>query len=280
MKSLAKQNRKPFSIVPTTLDEALKFAEKIAQSSLCPNAYKGKAGDVLVAMQMGAEVGLSPMQSIQNISVINGRPSIWGDAMLAVVRVHPECEGVREWLKGSIKEGNSTAYCGIKREGQEEEIRKFSITDAMQAGLWEKAGPWKQYPERMLQMRARGFCARDVFPDALRGLYLVEEAQDIPEEKYIEVKSDKSKGVEGLKEKLGLVEAPIIDIDAEIVNEDTGEVSEAVNTTDIDTVRFLIECASTVKQLIDAGEQAKLLPEEDRKTMRVLYKEKEKQLNS
>jgi hypothetical protein len=56
--------------------------------------------------------------------------------------------------------------------------RKFSAQDAKKAGLLNKAGPWTQYPDRMLQMRARGFCARDAVPDVLRGMYVREEMED------------------------------------------------------------------------------------------------------
>ncbi len=170
---------KPNYLSPQTFEQAERYADKIAASSLCPIAFKGKGGDVLIAMQMGAEVGLSPMQALQNIAVINGRPSLWGDAALGVVRSHIHCKSVREWPEGDIKDGTYTAYCAVRRKGQEEEIRSFSIDMAKKAGLWGKTGPWTNYPERMLQMRARSWAIRDTFPDALRGLQIAEEAQDI-----------------------------------------------------------------------------------------------------
>src|SRR6185295_12780043 len=55
--------------------------------------------------------------------------------------------------------------------------------DAKTANLWGKAGPWTQYPKRMLQMRARGFGCRDCFPDLLRGIIIKEEAEDMPRQK-------------------------------------------------------------------------------------------------
>lgn len=171
--------------LPTSFDQAERFAEKIASSAICPTAFKGKPGDVFVAMQMGAEVGLSPMAAIQNIAVINGRPSLYGDALLGVIRAHKHCQGVREWMDGSIENNNAIAYCAITRKGQQEEVRSFSMVQAKKAGLLNKAGVWSQYPERMLQMRARGFCARDVFADALRGLHCAEEVQD-----YIDVQAE------------------------------------------------------------------------------------------
>src|SRR6185503_5595619 len=165
--------------LPTSFEQAERFAEKIASSSLCPTQFKGKPGDVFIAMQMGAEVGLSPMSAIQNIAVINGRPSLWGDALLGVIKAHKDCKAIREWMDGSVEAGNAIAYCGITRKGQNEEIRSFSMNQAKKAGLWGKSGPWSLYPERMLQMRARGFCGRDVFADALKGLHSAEESEDL-----------------------------------------------------------------------------------------------------
>lgn len=161
-----------FSLQPTSFDEAMQFSKLIANSSLVPPAFKGKAADVLVAVQMGAELGLQPMQAIQNICVINGRPCVWGDAMLAIVKAHKQFEYLQEHIE------NDVAYCKVKRKGEPEHIQKFSIEDAKKANLWGKSGPWTQYPKRMLQMRARGFAIRDSFPDALRGINLVEEVTD------------------------------------------------------------------------------------------------------
>jgi hypothetical protein len=167
-----------FTIVPQNMQEAITFADMIAKSSFCPDSMKGKGGDVLIAMQMGAEIGLSPMQALQNIAVIKGRPTLWGDAALAVVMAHPCYIGHREWMEGSIKDGTRKACCGITRKNSEEEIKEFSMDDAKAAQLWGKAGPWSQYPDRMLQMRARAFAIRDKFADALRGISCREEVED------------------------------------------------------------------------------------------------------
>src|SRR5688500_16008137 len=70
---------KTFSLNPASLKEAIELSELMAKSDLVPKDYKGKPGNILVAVQMGAEIGLPAMQSIQNIAVINGKPSIYGD---------------------------------------------------------------------------------------------------------------------------------------------------------------------------------------------------------
>jgi hypothetical protein len=154
------------------------MATAIARSDLAPKDYKDKPENCFIAMQMGAEVGLPPMAALQNIAVINGRPSIWGDSALAIVMVHPAFESINEYFEGTGD--NKTGVCEIKRRGHALHTVKFSVADAKTAGLWKKAGPWTNYPDRMLQMRPRGFALRDKFPDALRGLSIAEEAMDIP----------------------------------------------------------------------------------------------------
>lgn len=168
------------ALEPTTLQEAMKFSDILASSTMVPRDFQGKPGNVLVAIQWGREVGLGPLQALQNIAVINGRPSIWGDAALALVRGHPDCLSVQEGVEG---EGETRqGWCEVTRRGEQPQRRTFSVGDAKRAGLLNKPGPWTQYPDRMLQLRARGFAIRDVFPDALRGVLTREEAEDTPPE--------------------------------------------------------------------------------------------------
>lgn len=168
-------NAPSFSLAPKSLDEALKFADVLAKSSIVPKDFNGNPGNILVAIQWGMELGLQPMQAMQNIAVINGRPSLWGDAVIALVRGSPLCESIIESIDGD------TATCRVKRRGEPEQSRSFSMADAKAAGLAGKAGPWTQYPKRMLQMRARAFALRDVFPDVLRGMPIAEEVMDMGE---------------------------------------------------------------------------------------------------
>ena len=165
-----------FSLTPSNLQEAIQFAEILAKSTIVPKHYQNKSGDILVAVQMGAELGLKPIQALQNIAVINGKPSVYGDSLLALVQTSPVFEDIEE----SFDEETNTAYCTVKRKGESEYKVRFSEKDARKAGLWGKSGPWNTYPKRMLQMRARGFALRDKFADVLGGLITAEEARDIP----------------------------------------------------------------------------------------------------
>jgi hypothetical protein len=162
-----------------SFDDAFRFSKMVAASDFAPKDFRGKPESCLLAIQHGSEIGLSPMQSLQNIACINGRPAIWGDAALAVAMASAVCESVTESIDG---EGdNMVATCTAKRRGYEKPtVVRFSVADAKKASLWGKTGPWTQYPRRMLQLRARGFALRDAFPDVLKGLVTAEEAQDYP----------------------------------------------------------------------------------------------------
>jgi hypothetical protein len=166
---------------PATIDEAMRLADTLSRSSMVPRAYQGKPEDILVATIWGKEIGLATLQALQNIAVINGKPSVYGDAAMALVQASAVCEDVQEYFEG---EGtpNPIAVCVAKRRGRKEVVAKFSVEDAKRAGLWGKQGPWQAYPKRMMQMRARGFALRDAFPDVLKGLITAEEAQDYPDE--------------------------------------------------------------------------------------------------
>lgn len=165
-----------FEMKPKTLAEAMKFCEIMADSDLVPKDFKAKPGNIMVAIQMGLELGLSPMRSLKSIAVINGRACMWGDELLAMVLASPVCEYVRE-QESTDKEG----VCRVKRKGDaEEHVSRFSLEDAKRAGLLGKQGAWQTSTKRMLQLRARGFALRDKFADVLAGLVSSEEALDLP----------------------------------------------------------------------------------------------------
>lgn len=175
-------------LVPQSIEQLERVAKLISSSDLAPKDYKGKPENVAVAVAMGMELGVSPMQAIQGIAVINGRPCVWGDLLLALCRSHPACEWIDETLEYAQDGSVLAAVCKAKRRGHEAQERRFSVEDARAAGLLNKDGPWKAYRARMLAMRARAFCLRDLFADALRGLSSAEEQADVIDGEFVEVK--------------------------------------------------------------------------------------------
>jgi len=209
---------KAFNFVPTTLKEAQEYATIFASSGLCPEAYRGRPNDILIVWQLGKELGLEKMQALRTLGCINGMPFAYGDGQLALIRRHPDFESIKEWFEGSIKDGTLTAFCMMKRKGEEAVVRDFSMEDAKLAALWDKKGVWQFYKKRMLQHRARGLCSKDTFPDALYGLMSEEEAHSVADaQTVVKVIQPKNKGMAGVEESLGIIEeAPIVEVECEV----------------------------------------------------------------
>lgn len=167
---------KRFSLTPTTLSEAMEYAKLMAGSSLVPAQFRDKPGDVLIAVQYGAELGVSPIQALQGIVVINGRACVWGDLGVAIV----EASGELEYMRPTWDASNELATVRIKRRGKPEHTESFGMADARRAKLDAK-DPYKQYPQRMCEWRAKWWAMRHEFADVLHGLQGREEVEDYPE---------------------------------------------------------------------------------------------------
>jgi len=227
---------------PTPWEKAEKFANMMASSDFAPPSYRNKPQNILVAMQFGHEIGLKPMQAIQNIAVISGRPCLWGDAALAVARTHPDCKSVYETIEGNFKDGTAEAVCEVTR-GEEVIRRTFSQSQAQRAGLLKKPGPWQQYPERMLAMRARGFALRDAFPDALKGCYLKEEMEGSDlNYKNTSVHNEKL-GVDAVKARIEKLETVVVDQLPDEAQEMLKLVRDAKNNEDLKAAGEVIALA-------------------------------------
>lgn len=163
------------AMTPTTLDDAFRLSKALALSGdMVPKHFQNKPEAVMAALLQGASVGLQPMQSLQYIAVINGRPTVWGDALPGLIMSAGHFVDVD--LQGEGDQMVATAT--LTRKDGRKVVRRFSMADAKRAGLAGKQGPWQQYPGRMLQMRARAWAVRDGAPDALLGLSIAEEVQD------------------------------------------------------------------------------------------------------
>ena len=180
-------------IVPTDIDQVWRLATLVVKSGLAPKQVD-TVEKATVIMLHGLEIGLSPMMALQRIAVINGRPAVWGEGVPAVAL---GTNLVEDWFESVTGEGdNMVATCRVKRKGVKTAAeRTFSVGDAKRAGLWDNRervkrrkkdgtqyetrndSPWYRFPKRMLAMRAR-VAFRDLFSDALGGLYIAEELDE------------------------------------------------------------------------------------------------------
>jgi hypothetical protein len=232
----------------TKFEIAKRIAHTLASSNLVPDDYRGRPNDVFVAINMGSELGMEPFQAIQSIAVIEGKPCLYGDGLIGVVRASPKCL----WIEETISSDGSVATCRTQRDGDPNPVEQsYSMDDAVQAGISAKFN-WKKHPKRMLQMRARAYCLRDAYPDLLKGLGVVEERQDYEDTPppVTQYELPKAQGGEQLESR------PVDDAPAVTL----AQVEHAMHQSD------------TMEQLLSAGNLAKGLSEQDSLTARVTYK--------
>ncbi len=157
-------------LVLHTPDQAFGLAERIAKSALVPSAYRGKPTDLAIALMFGAEIGLPPMAAMNRIVVVEGKPALDAQGMVAVIRAAGHS------LSGETSSDRATVK-GKRGDTGDEMTVTFSMDDARRANLTNK-GVWKSYPSSMLWARAVSQLARMLFADCLLGFSYVPEEAD------------------------------------------------------------------------------------------------------
>lgn len=232
------------------IDATWRRCKALAMSPLIPTSFLGSkqrkfspeeiAGNLFLAIGYGHEVGLSPSQAIQSVAVIHGKTSIYGDALIAVLRGSGLFVG-KGW-KESWDEKNKTFSCTMERQGGEKRVVKYSYAKADKLGLPSKNALYRQDPETMLKWRARHECARELFADVLRGLTVAEVAQD---DALIEIEGE-----------VVDVGDPPVETVAETVVE-----ADPVLEDDLDDGPSPLE--DSLEELEEPQEEQELLPEDD-----------------
>ena len=150
---------------PENLKEAHTLATYLVKSGFLPRAIRTPE-QALAILATGRELGLAPMQSFRQIHVIEGKPTLSADLMVALVKKHDECE-----YFVCIESTDEIATYETKRKDYPKPVtRSFTIEQARKAGVTGKDN-WKKYPAAMLRARAKSDLARDEFPDVVGGLY-------------------------------------------------------------------------------------------------------------
>jgi hypothetical protein len=172
------------------------FFEKLPDGK--PDFSKGKVEAVVVVLIQAHQLQLPPLTALQHIIPVNGLLSIKGDLAKSMIfnSGKLKTDSWKEEEFGSIDSDDYVVKITATRSDNGQTItRSFSVAQAKRAGLWVttqqvsasdgwkyKASAWYKYPARMINYRALGFLARDLFPDVMAGIYTTEEAADIPQE--------------------------------------------------------------------------------------------------
>ena len=225
-----------------TLGEVTTMAEVFAKSGLLPEALRGKVPDVVVQIMAGQELGLAPMAAIRGVHIVQGKPILSADTMVALALSSGLCE-----YFSCVEETATHVTYETKRKGSPIPQRvSWSDEDTKAAGLQLKDN-WRMHKKQMRRARAKAILARDVFPDVLAGCYDPDEIQ-VPAQQRSS-------------------SAPV-----EVI-----EDAEIVTTSDADVPEFaLIESATSAQELMGLLKQLQALTGHVKKTAREKYAAKMK----
>lgn len=189
-----------------TIEQVTALSRDLAKSTLLPAELRGKEANVMFAVMTGAELGLSPMASIRGIHVIEGKPTLAADTMLAVVLN----SGAAEYFELVESTAKQATYRTKRAGAKAEVVYTYTFEDARAAKLLKPNSGWEKHPKNMLRARCISMLARIVYPDILAGLYAPEELQVAGNENVADAE---------------FVAAPAIE--AEIAAEQPAELDEA-----------------------------------------------------
>jgi hypothetical protein len=130
--------------------------------------------EVMAAIAYGHELGLGPMQSLQSLDVIQGKPTLKPETMRALIRAAGHS------LVRVEATNEQVTFRGKRRDTGDEETVTYTIEDARALGLAGKDN-WRKQPRAMLTARATSEIARSLFSDVIMGAgYTPEEMGDDP----------------------------------------------------------------------------------------------------
>jgi RecT family len=163
---------------PRDLPSAITLARMIATSPLCPLALRGREADVLLVMMTGAEIGLTTMQSLRNLYIVEGRIGMSAALIRGRCQKHADCA-----LFEVAEADAAHAVVEVKKRGWPQARRvAWSIADAERAGLIKEDQPdslWRRWPQEMCVARATTRAASMYFPEITSGLLSEEDLRDM-----------------------------------------------------------------------------------------------------
>lgn len=163
-------------VVVQSWDDMQRMAKAFSASSIVPQHLQGKFTDVLVILQTAKELNIPPMQAINGINVIKGKPSISPELQLALIRAKvPEA-----YVKIDMNHEKRTVTCTMAptRERMEEAFTSMWDDERVKAMGLAGNDNYKKQDMTMKKWRSVGEAARTVFSHIIRGLHNSEEAED------------------------------------------------------------------------------------------------------
>lgn len=229
------------------MNVAYELADKMCGTSLVPAIYRGKPEDGTAAILYGAELGLNPIQSLQQIFVVHGMPAIYARTMVALMK----SKGHKVW---TVESSDESVTVAAQRENESHvETSTWTIERARQAGyipeVDERTGKLKtnergklignekylKDPQAMLYAKAASEVCRKIAPDVLLGIAYTREELELEYPEPVRAKAERvtagpKRGMAGLADSLGVGAASDSSTEPEPAQVSASEPGEKVDT--------------------------------------------------
>lgn len=166
-----------------SFEHAQRIAKMLSSSNLIPKEYQNNIQNTMIAMEMANRIGASPLMVMQNLNIIQGRPSWSSSFIIAVLNNCKRFSPLKFKMAGEGMDLKCKAFATELSTGEMIYGPTITMHMAQDEGWYTKPGSkWKTMPELMIQYRAAAFFGRLYAPELLMGMHSAEEVSDfIPE---------------------------------------------------------------------------------------------------
>lgn len=163
-------------------DRLMEMSTMLAKSTIVPVMYQNRPENIFISLDLASRMGVPMMMVMQNLYIINGKPSWSGQAMASMIRANPEFKDVELHFVGTEGKDDWGAYVTAINTKTGKLLKGGTVTIGIsrKEGWYQKSGSkWQTIPELMLSYRAYSWFGRVYCPELLMGLQSSEEVEDV-----------------------------------------------------------------------------------------------------
>lgn len=156
------------------------MAKALSQSTIVPKEYQSNEANCMVAIEIATRLHTSPLMVMQNLNVIQGRPSWAAQFLIATVNGSGKYDMELQFDEKTDEEGKPfSCQCWTEKNGRKVTGIVIDMDMANAEGWVQKNGSkWKTMPQVMLRYRAASFFSRMNCPELTLGFYTKDEVID------------------------------------------------------------------------------------------------------
>lgn len=159
---------------------AYQMAKGLSASTIVPQHFQRNEANCLIAISQARKFDIDPLTVMQNLYVIQGRPSWKSSFLIAMINNSGKFDFELQYEETTDKDGNPySCKCWTEKDGRKVEGITVTMKMADDEGWTKKNGTkWKTLPQLMLRYRAASFFANLNCPELTSGMYTREEMLD------------------------------------------------------------------------------------------------------